>query len=565
MNLFLAGWSPSGLRDAEAAGRAVERTLEGLPYFDAGSIRTWAGPSGRTALAWVGHGAERLGGVRHVDCDDSGFGLFTGRPVRWTGPASADGRGTLDPSLYRLPAAAWAASLDGRCAALRWDEELGELEVFTDALGSHPLYDGTADGTRWISNSAALVHAAAGGEQLDEGALASVLGCGFSMGGRPVWRPVRRLPSGRVLRLRAGGEEADDVLPLSEVASYPGAGFDPGRAAEALVALTGALADWPGRPVLLQLSGGRDSRLVLAAALEAGVEFEAVSHGHAADPDAAAARGLCERAGRPHRLVSPAPGTDVPDRIGEAARVIGATSGGAFSLEDAAGYPLEQSSGPLPLWLGGQGGEIARRNYGETTAGDAGGLCAELTQRTLNSAPVLNERGESLVRGRIEALIGEQLDAGAAAEDVPDLFYLYGRMAGWAAVGFGAVEYAKGDSVSPLWSRGMLPHQLGPSVAERAAGTFPDEVLQVLSPELAGRPYVAALPGASEPSNLERLRSAADRAVSGGPAHAAWCVLDRERVDALLAGDPAGYGDREERALWRLTSVFARSELSALA
>ena len=48
--------------------------------------------------------------------------------------------------------------------------------------------------------------------------------------------------------------------------------FEPERAAELLTAATGALADWPGRPNVVQLSGGRDSRVVLAAALAAGAD-----------------------------------------------------------------------------------------------------------------------------------------------------------------------------------------------------------------------------------------------------------------------------------------------------
>src|SRR5438067_675793 len=50
------------------------------------------------------------------------------------------------------------------------------------------------------------------------------------------------------------------------VASLIGAGFDARRAAADLVETLRALNDWPGRPGVVSLSGGRDSRIVFAAA-----------------------------------------------------------------------------------------------------------------------------------------------------------------------------------------------------------------------------------------------------------------------------------------------------------
>ena len=554
MKLFLVGWRPPGGVDPGRGRDALGELLVRLPYFDPAAAETWTGPSGRVTLSCVGHEPERLGGVRYLEADDRGMALFSGRPFRWTDDGGADGAAPLDPAFYRRPAGEWAASVDGRCTAIRCDDERGELELYTDPLGAYPLYAGEAQGTRWFSNSAELVHSALDTDELDIGVIASVLGCGFSLRGDPVWTRVRRLPRGTVLRLRAGRrDDITHLLPLERIAPVGGR-FEPERSAAALVAVTGALAAWPGRPVLLQLSGGRDSRLVYAAALRAEVEFEVVTAGTADLPDVQIARALCERTGVPHRLLGPDPEGAVNERAADAARIIGATSAGAFSLEDAAGYPLAQSQGPLPLWLGGQGGEIARRYYGRAGGDGAGELSGALARPALNSAGVLNDHGERLVLAQIRASVSEQLAAGVAAERVPDLFYLLNRMASWGGTGFGSVEYGKGDSLSPLWCRGLLPHQL--EAAADGPETFHTETLGSLSPELAGLSYAEDVPRRGDSSAFAGVCELVADAVAAQPSHPAWRVLDRRSVEELVASEPGGFGAREVRSVWRLATVF---------
>lgn len=569
MKLFLAGWRPRGGIDAAHGRGALEATLASLPYFDPGAAQTWEAPSGRVTLSSVGHEPERVAGVSYLEADDRGFGLFSGRPILWTGDAAADGGAPLDPSFYRRPAAGWAEGLDGRCTALRYDDERGEFDLYLDPLGSYPVYAGERAGTRWVSNSAELVRATLDTREPDVSVIASLLRCGFSLEGRPLWARVQRLPRATLLRWREEGEgTATELLPLAGIP--PSAlRFDPVVAAGALVAATGALAAWPGRPVTLQLSGGRDSRLVYAAALRAGVEFQVVTAGHKDHPDVRVAREICELTGTSHRRLSPDPEGAIGTRLDEAALVLGLTSGGAFSLEDAAGYPLAQSRGPLPLWLGGQGGEISRHHYASRssrgTASGAGApeLADAISARAFDSPRLLNDRGERLVRGQLHAAVERQLRAGVDGSWVPDLFYLLNRMSAWAAVGFGCVEYAKGDTISPLWSSAILPHQLraGSQDAER----FHSETLERLSPELAGLPYAEAAPSPAQSSAMDGVAGSVARSVQAGKSHPAWEVLDRCRVQQLLDRDPADLDARERRGLWRLATVFTTPGVGAQA
>jgi hypothetical protein len=558
MNLFLLGWAPSGGAQSAIAGQALAELLARLPFFDSEAIECWQAPSGHVVLAYVGHDEGRVGGVRYVDVDEEGMALFSGRPFLWTRDGSADGRTPLDPRFYRRPAGDWTADLDGRWAAARYDDRERELEVYSDPLGAYPIFSGNLDATRWISNSAELVRTALGADELDDSVLACVLGCGYSLSGDPIWASVKRLPRGTVLRMRAGRPDTQtELLPLDRIAVVAGAGFEPDQAARDLVAATGALADWPGRPNLLQLSGGRDSRLVFGAALKAGVEFDVVTSGTPEAPDVQVARLLCEGTGKRPRLLSPDPGGALIRRTRHTASVVGRAAAGALSIEVAAGYPIEQSTGRLPLWLGGQGGEISRAYYGRGNAQGRLALARQLISSVAGSAELLSSPGRERLERQVGRALDEELAAGVAPEDVPDVFYLLARMGSWAASGFGCVEYAKGDSVTPLWCKRLLPQQLGPRPEERAREWFHTATLEALSPRLARAPYAdytpLLRPGTEE---LFPVCELVQQAVQSQADHPAWEVLERRYVEQLLARDPRSLDEREHRHVWRLATVF---------
>jgi hypothetical protein len=559
VNLFIVGWSPSGAADEVKARTALGGLLARLPFFGAERIESWQASGGNATVAYVSHEEERVGGVRYVDHDEQGIGLFSGRPFRWTGDGEADGRGPLDPRLYRQPAGEWLQDLDGRFAVVRYDDRERELEVYADPLGAYPIFSGEAGRTRWISNSAELVRTALGTDELDLSVVASVLGAGHCISGDPVWARVKRLPGGVVAHLRAGRPDSQsELLPLDQIAAQTGHGFEPVGAARDLVAATRALADWPGRPTLLQLSGGRDSRLVLAAALAAGVEFDAVSAGTSETPDVLVARLLCERTGIRHRLLPRDPGGVLHQRTREVAHIVGITTAGTFSIEHAAGYPIAQSAGPLPLWVGGQGGEIARAYYGTREGGEREALVRQLFIAIAGSAEILSATGKERLRREVASAVDRQVDAGVALDDVFDLFYLRNRMGIWSASGFGCVEYGKGDSVPPLWSRRMLDHELGPEPAERVRERFHAATLEVLSPELARVPLAEASNSTS--AEFVPIFEQVQAAVATQPTHPAWEVLERAYVEQLLTRDPMSLNPLEYRHVWRLATVFMNSE-----
>lgn len=596
----MVAWSASGRADGARAEGALAALLERLPFLEGARARGWRAPSGRAALAWAQHPAAQAGGVEYVHTEPARFALFAGRPILWSPDGSADGRLPLRPSTFLGSAQRWSDRLDGRCAVVRYDDAEAELELWTDPLGAYPVFTAQAHGATWMSNSAPALRDVEGGRRMDPVALAGLLGGGWPLDGHPVWAGVRRLPRGVLLRLRAGEPARErPQLPDEQIASMLGAGFDPTQAAGALVEAVRALAGWPGRPSLVPVTGGRDSRLVLAAALAAEIHFEAATGGAPGDPDVEVSRQLCAAAGLDHALLPADPhGNALSDPV-QAASLLALTSAGTASLADAAGFPMGPRPGPLPLWHSGQGGEVARAYYGRG-AGDAEGVVDHLYRRFTGRRPgrsePLSPHGQELLRRQLGGWVELQLSAGAHPVDVPDLFYLLKRMGTWAGPTHGAVEWVR-DTTSPLWSRRLLAHELGLTAGERAREHFHLRLLRHLAPHLVAVPFADGFSWARPPSRLARARALAGKAAAEGrrraraaqgarstPAagrdafagvqlavrqatvrrreHPVWEVLDRRRVDDLLTRDPASLDTMSRYYVWRLATVLLPDELA---
>jgi hypothetical protein len=577
MNLWVIGWSAGLAPDPRRVEAAVRATVEALPFLPDADVGTWQAPSGTAVAAWAAHA-----GPAYVEAGPDRLGLWSGRPFRWTADDRADGRGPLDATLYREPAHRWADDLDGRGAALAYDDSDRALSVYADPLGAYPLYRVDTANATWLSNRAEPLRGLAGSRELDLDALAGLLGGGWPLGGAPAWRAVRRVEPG-VLTLSSGAaEQHRELLSPADTATMCGAGWDAGEAARLLVEEVRALADWPGRASLVPVTGGRDSRLVLAAALRAGIDFTTATGGAPDAPDVVAGRELARVAGVEHALLPADPAGDPWSATDAAASVLGLTASGTASLADAAGFPLGPGTGLGELWHSGQGGELARRYYREAAGGDRDAVVEGLERvfcgRRIGRADPLSDAGRDRVRERIAAWADGRLAHGTRVEDLPDLFYLDERMGSWAGPTHGAVEWVR-DTTSPLWSARLLPHLLGGTVAEREAEAFHTAVLRELAPELVSVPYAGGgghgvahkVRRAAEEARRMFHRSAAASgdadpfadvlartrfAVTSQPQHCAWHVLDRGRTAALLDREAPALDAMSRAYVWRIATVF---------
>jgi hypothetical protein len=424
----------------------------------------------------------------------------------------------------------------------------GDVTVFADALGAYPVYE--RDGM--VSNNAEVLRVAGGSSSMRPAVLASLLGGGWPLSGDPVWEGIDRIQP--------------EPPPVT-----PGGGFDADCAATTLVAAVRALADWPERPSTVPVTAGRDSRLVLAAALAAGIDFDTTTGGEPGHPDVEIGKELARVAGVPWKPIEPDPHGSVTNDWHRAAELLWLTSSGTASLADAAGFPFGPRPGPLPLWHSGQGGEIARTYYGD--ASERGALYATFVARRPGRREILNRDGMRLVRKQLDAFLEEQIAAGIEEGDLSDMFYLHRRMGTWAGPTHGAVEYVR-DSTSPLWSRRLLPQLLGLPRRARAREEFHRQVLERLAPQLLEVPFEKQRsmarkiaeelrrrirPPAAPDDPFARVLPEIRDAVLSQPDHRAWDVLDRPEVESLLARNPAVLDTMSRYYVWRLATVFGPS------
>jgi len=605
VNLFVVGVGAlSGERRGE---RALTEVLAELPFGSTGTRARWAG-AGITA-SMASHAPEQLGGVRHWTAADGRLTLFSGRPVAASddGEGVFDGSSPLDPAWFVTAEPGWAARMEGRFAVVSCDAAGGRVDVVTDPLGAYPVYELRDGEVRWVSNSAELLRRMAPDPAaLDLGVLAEVLSGGWSLEGHALWAGVRRIPAG--WRTYAPGEPPRDtpLLGLDEIAPLFGAGMDGGRAARTLAALTRALGDWPGRPNIVPVTGGRDSRVVLAATQAESLSWACGTAGRADHRDAVIGRELCARAGRPFSTLEVEGFVDRRAEPRLAARTVSALSGGTITLADAAGFPATVAPDPLPLWHTGQGGEIARGHYASARGNGAEEIADALHAAFAGHAPGRREplapAASAGVRDRMRDWVAGALDAGVRPADVPDAFCLLRRMGTWAAAGHGCVEPIR-DATSPLWSGALLPDLVGAPAADRRAERFHREVLARLAPALVevpledgsrwdtvpsplsraasgarrlggrGRRELArrlaargGQPARTAPGATSEPRAAAEDAFSGvqrlvretlgnQPRHPLWDVLDRGPTEALLTTPPAGLDEVHRCYVWRIASV----------
>ena len=587
MNLFAIGTAPGRQLSLDSARRATEEVAAFLPGLEGRRVEGWAAPGGDVVAVSLSHGPERVGDVRYAHFEEDEMALFAGRPIVWTSDDQADGRGPLDPRFYLTPAEGWRNDLDGRYTVARWQRETGRAELFTDSLGAYPVYSATGAGQIWVGNSPALLERLTGRRALSPEVLCAFFACGWSLSGDSVRAGVRRVPRGTRVTLRQGVvDEQPELLPVEKLASLFSTGFDAAAAARAINGAAAALADWPGRPTEVAVTGGRDSRLAFAGALEAGIPFTAVTkafagqEGYPDTADVVVARSLCQAVGIEHRVIRQQGGSSPLSDPARAASILAVTGPGTVSLGDSLELSLDGAAGPCPVLLGGQGAELAKGAYAKPDGSTSPErIAAELLGKASPRWPprLVGAAGERLVRSWLHDWASEQIDGGVPPSEVPTLFHLLVRLGRWGGPGLTSRDVGL-DTTSPVWTARVLPHQLNLPLAQRKAGHFHARVLEELSPRLAALPYEQATSRGMREKLVREARRRVQRGLVPGhrqatdpfaeafaqiceaaltqPDHSAWQVLGKRRVQRLLRRDPGTLDPRSRQQVLRLGTIF---------
>ena len=222
-------------------------------------------------------------------------------------------------------------------------DSAGRGTVHQDPYGLHPLYIGSARGVTFIANRPHLV--AGELEQLtgERAARDHRFAAWLAFSGRPIgdrtgYEDVRCVPFGATVRIdpargvRFSFTDAPWRLPVTDIDDSC---ID--RIEAELIANLRAAIRAMGHTPRLQLTGGRDSRLVLALAVRAGLlqDVEIVTNGKPDLPDAIVAKDLATSLGLRHTLLKWGDGVvSLHEQCAHVARVAGAVSpaDGSISL-----------------------------------------------------------------------------------------------------------------------------------------------------------------------------------------------------------------------------------------
>ncbi|MDX6345140.1 MAG: hypothetical protein QOH87_5278 [Trebonia sp.] len=466
-------------RCAELTGRALAADPSVMPVPGPAEV-AWRSPDGRAALLrWGGAPETGLGGAHETGLGTGAeTGLGAGAETAGASRAGTIWAGTPEPRGGRVP-------LCARTSVTRVDP------VY---LAEVPGAVVVADRAAWAAWTASRLDAH------DPLHLCALLNPGFPLGSVTPFTGVTAVAGSTTLRLLDGSVTRP---------AAPGPGARPGGArdvAESLVAAVAPLRD-AGAPVELSLTGGKDSRLIAAALVKAGVPVVARTHGFDDHPDVVVAAEIARRLGIEHVVRTPAaPGqrVDVLGRI----RATVLVADGMLSAFENVGRP-DPAASPA-LTAGGHGGELLRGGYAETSGrlAVAGGL------RRAVAPPPRAARSAELLRRLTTKHLG-LIRRGPAAAYVASLapwtprlarhpmqalddFYLVNRAGRWSAAARQAYLLRE-RLVQPLFDDRVVLAARTVPLTDRVSGALSAAVLAELSPALADVPLAGKPPAGAHP------------------------------------------------------------------
>ena len=525
---------------------ALRAAARAFPELDEGTLERGASADGGLAFAAVGHPPARVAPRRCFARSGHVAVMYDGLPLPVHDAAALLERWGQD-------------ELEGVFSALRVDLERGTVDVQLDVFGMAKVFRARRGDAFVMSNSLEAVRLLTGASGLDPLGVASMLGLGWAAGGRTLVDGVEVLegpvtPGSVTPRHNTSRRTARDV-------------------ADALVdrARTAAAV----QPLTCGLTAGRDTRVLLALALAAGLDVDYYTSGHEADADVVIARELAREFGLRHRLVTPRPPADWTS----ATSGFSAQTDGLASFWIVADWVEHQGlDGGVGLKLWGPGGEIGRAGniglsipFGATTPGLRSSAAAQrwiLHRKVDDFGGLLTGEAVATARSHLDRFVAARLDEGWRPREVSEAYYGFERVRYWASAGVRRASVAT-DLWSPFVSRDFIEYCWSLTPEERSVEAPHWRLLTELDVRLRDhrfeypwrpqRPRRAPLMVGRDVARVAarralRRRSDASAAppfglqwveaglpvlrevVGSHPGADVWRFVDRERLQALLHG-----------------------------
>jgi hypothetical protein len=420
------------------------------------------------------------------------------------------------------------------------------VELFTDSIGVGRLFQlRLPDGWVWSNRPVAALLFAGVAARVAERGWRYAAACGWFMGDTTPYDGVLAVPGSS--RIVAEGRHRRCTVSRVEISSVWSGSVDAAdETAEALRDVARSVDHlWPGRPTV-DLSGGRDSRVVAAAFLSAGVDLRLNSY-DAVPGELQVAEDLVgllpfqvEHAvtARTESAQPPQARPAPPALVSRALRWHRYADG----LRPASYLfhtPPSSLSIVTHLAIGGAGGEVAHGHFypADVLQLDALPLEPKLRafvsrlQNRLVTAAGPSEEARAAVSAQIEQVLREAIHGGIENATMLDYFYLVERLRRWGTTG------ERSGVVSPLLIPSFVRGAFALDPAQRLENALHRDLVRRLIPEWADIPFFKPVP-AGRGRAQARLRRIAD-------------APDRDLIGELITGSELeGLEPRAVRRLW---------------
>ena len=385
--------------------------------------------------------------------------------------------------------AGWPVVVDDRLAGHYARVELdqyGHGTVEQDPYGLHPLYIGSVRGVTLIANRPQLV--AVEIERLtgksaarDHRFAAWLAFSGRPIGDRTGYEDVRCVPFGAGVRIDPdhGASLSFAVAPWLLPAMDIDASWIDRIECELIANLRAAIRAM-GHTPRLQLTGGRDSRLVLALAVRAGLlqDVEIVTNGKADAPDVIVAKDLTTSLGLRHTLSKWNDGVvlrnELCPHVGRVAGAIGCIDSSITLSKDGR------------IALSGLLGETLRTNFPDRTGyQDLHSVVAGYLARPSGKAGILQQDAYTAALTDAIRNLLEPTEQMAGPEDLFDAYYLQHRVRRWLA----ARPERLADEFLPLYHPPATELAFQMDWSDRVAGRIHNTIIERAGRLISEPPY----------------------------------------------------------------------------
>lgn len=455
--------------------------------------------SGKTVFALThSHDFLKLG-ERHLRQENHlvAFDGFCRLRSRETSPVS-----TFMQAFLKHGAFALNDAMDGEYCAVHFDPESHRLSGVSDFTGLRPLY--YFENTHYfaISNRQMFLNPLLTDSEktsVDLTQIADLIGKDNKFSEHSILKGVRMLRPGFgiIFSPNTGVEIRRSGQPIFTARGTP-TKSDYVNSVQDIVGNFDALGNMPGldgQPIRISLTGGEDSRLVLAAALNSRIadRIETFTYGLSDNPDIAAAELVAKKAGVPHIKNIQTPQKNLTER--PISEIWTDLSRHAFRYEGAPGAwdGGANSSSQVRLDLVGYFDGYFKRV--RPTSAELNVLSRDMARAFMSEPqqpfdplgilyPAAVQRDSKHCELWLEGILNE----GAELNDVPELFYFDFRLPWWG----GSMASNSGSlyRIAPLASKFASRTGLKQSLIDRRERRFIFEAMLELRPELLELPYL---------------------------------------------------------------------------